>query len=457
VLFGIRAVRGDRVAQRVTRNYYMPAVIFILLVAAFNLFYHLGVSAVSDWDESRHGITAYDMVRNGDLVKTTYLGGPDYYNLKPPLGIWLIALSYKMFGVNLFALRVPSATSALLSVFLIMVWARKYFNENVSALSGAILATSTPFIRFHSGRTGDLDSQISLLILISLFLYYIAIRHDKHRFFYLSGFVISLVFLIKSFTFILPLSIMCSHLLITGKYRTLKGTDYLLFLGCVLMPILTWVIARYSQDGFRFLSAMVSYDLLKRSTSALEGHTGGPLFHLAYLWKNYSPWVLILLIVPFQIKQYLPSLNPGESKRKTAGNNLYGEPLYFLWILIPLLIATLLKTKIPWYINPVYPPLAIALAWHINKIINGQEKKVLRNFLITILIVLPFCIAEYRIAKHVTRGNRSEIQKVLFSMEDKSIAEGTEIYSLSPWKPAETMITYAMNNPAAETAGYLSI
>lgn len=51
----------------------------------FLLFTNLGETGISDCDEARHGINAYEMMQSGDYVVTTYRGEPDYWNLKPPL------------------------------------------------------------------------------------------------------------------------------------------------------------------------------------------------------------------------------------------------------------------------------------------------------------------------------------------------------------------------------------
>ncbi|MBL8993280.1 MAG: glycosyltransferase family 39 protein, partial [Spirochaetia bacterium] len=147
-------------------RYFLHLAALIVLLAAFNLFHRLGESELQNWDESRYGITAYDMLRSGDFIRTTVLGVPDYWNLKPPLGYWAICASYKIFGVNRFGLRFPAALSALLCVILLMGLARKYFSAGTALLAGLILATNIHFITRHAGRSGDLDAMLTLLYLL---------------------------------------------------------------------------------------------------------------------------------------------------------------------------------------------------------------------------------------------------------------------------------------------------
>lgn len=66
------------------------------------------------YDEQRHAVNAYEMVVNNDYLVNTYFGEPDYFNLKPPLSMWAIALSYQLLGFTLQAVRIPSAIASFI-------------------------------------------------------------------------------------------------------------------------------------------------------------------------------------------------------------------------------------------------------------------------------------------------------------------------------------------------------
>ena len=55
----------------------------LLTAGGFLLFTNLGEATISDCDEARHGVNAYEMMQSGDYVVTTYRGHTDYWNLKP--------------------------------------------------------------------------------------------------------------------------------------------------------------------------------------------------------------------------------------------------------------------------------------------------------------------------------------------------------------------------------------
>jgi hypothetical protein len=83
-----------------------------LTLAAFNLAFRIGNEMVQVWDESLFAITAQEMVESGRWIATTFRGTLDYYNSKPPLHLWLVALSFKAFDPGLVSLRLPSIVAA---------------------------------------------------------------------------------------------------------------------------------------------------------------------------------------------------------------------------------------------------------------------------------------------------------------------------------------------------------
>src|SRR5690348_17896233 len=84
----------------------------ILGLAAFNVLFRLNHQVVALWDESLYATSAIEMVRSGRIVATTFQGSLDYYNSKPPLAVWLIAIAFKAFGPSFVSLRLASAASA---------------------------------------------------------------------------------------------------------------------------------------------------------------------------------------------------------------------------------------------------------------------------------------------------------------------------------------------------------
>ena len=82
-------------------------------------FYHLSYDELKSFDEARHGVSAYEMLQTGEPIVTTYAYSPDYWNLKPPLSEWLIALGYKLFGYNALFMEKTQCTCFYFLSFLV--------------------------------------------------------------------------------------------------------------------------------------------------------------------------------------------------------------------------------------------------------------------------------------------------------------------------------------------------
>jgi len=88
----------------------------------------------------------------------TFRGELDYYNTKPPLNFWLIAVSFKLFGVSLISLRLASVIAALATVSVLMWWVRRRVGEANALFGGLVLSTMFAFFYVHACRTANTDA-----------------------------------------------------------------------------------------------------------------------------------------------------------------------------------------------------------------------------------------------------------------------------------------------------------
>ena len=92
--------------MRDSRN-YVPFFVLVLLASAL-FFLGLGTPGLFDADEPAYAGAAREMLERGDWV-TPYFNGQPRFD-KPILFYWLILLSYRVFGITEFAVRVWSAS-----------------------------------------------------------------------------------------------------------------------------------------------------------------------------------------------------------------------------------------------------------------------------------------------------------------------------------------------------------
>ena len=120
-------------------------------------FYHLSYDELKSFDEARHGVSAYEMLQTGEPIVTTYAYSPDYWNLKPPLSEWLIALGYKLFGYNALGIRFYSAFSIFLAALLCALYLWKRHNALASIF---VFSCFRPLVVFFPITVPVLQTQI---------------------------------------------------------------------------------------------------------------------------------------------------------------------------------------------------------------------------------------------------------------------------------------------------------
>jgi len=141
------------------------AAALVLLLGGFLVFEELDREPIKIWDEARGAVNAMEMPREGDWLVVRYEGKPDYWNTKPPVYVWLKVASYKLFGINEFGARFPSALAAVLTMVALLGFSRWRLGSwwpGVLAVLG--LASSAGYLGYHVARFGEPDSLLILLV-----------------------------------------------------------------------------------------------------------------------------------------------------------------------------------------------------------------------------------------------------------------------------------------------------
>lgn len=426
---------SDNLEDYINSHYYF-VVIFVLAVTVFNLFYKLSLGVIQDWDEARHGVTAFEMIKNNNFLVSTYGYNVDYYNFKPPLGMWTIALAYKIFGYSIFALRFFSAASSVFTVLIVGKILKDKVSKLASIIGMALLSTNYLFVIWHTGRTGDFDAALTLFF--TLCMYFLFKIDESIKYFYFCGFIFSLAFLLKSYATLQIVAVIGLTLLITGKISKIKFKEYLIFILCSFIPLFIWMGLRYNFDGFKFLKSMITYDLLARSTSTIEGHSGNILYYLIYFLRNnyYLAFFGIVTAVTFFI---INGFNINLQQNRLIKISL------IIWTVVPFVLFSVSKSKLVWYINPIYPPLSVLIAWIVYDLI--KNKKVNNKIKVTLIALFFICFlcGEFSIVHKINNSTISDSQNILINLgKDKSL-KNQNIYS-EQWTQSNMFITEVLDD-----------
>lgn len=360
---------GIRMSMNQIRNFLYKYGIYVLyaffiFLCAYVCFARLDAGLLQHWDEARHGVNAYEMMKDHNYIVNTYNYENDYFNLKPPLSYWGIILGFKLFGVNAFGLRFYSALAMFLTFLVIAFYLHKRHGRLAALTSMMLFLTCYDLFYWHAGRNADADAVYILFFTIGCLCLMESLLQP--RLIYVCGLMFSLGFLAKSWHACVLLPIGGLFFLFSGLLKKLKLHHYVLFLLCALGPIALWAVIRYQYDGMAFLGQMFGVDVTQR-ISWSESSNPDYFFFLNYLMHSRAILVMLgtllfcalfLLLQKFFMKQKPPA---GGLALSPAALTL------LLWIFVPFIVFSLSHTYYYWYVYPIFPGLCIAAAIAVEK------------------------------------------------------------------------------------------
>lgn len=120
--------------------------IFLTFITLFIFFYRLGAYGLFDNNEGLYAEIAHEILLSGNFVIPTLNGAP--YIEKPPLLYWLIAVSFKVFGVGEYSARMVPALAGFSTVWGVYFFMRRFKSTHAAFYSAVMLTTSIGFITF---------------------------------------------------------------------------------------------------------------------------------------------------------------------------------------------------------------------------------------------------------------------------------------------------------------------
>ncbi|MEM9933788.1 MAG: glycosyltransferase family 39 protein [Bacteroidota bacterium] len=332
--------------------------LFLLIISIFLLFYKLDHQALYLWDESRLAVKACEMIEGGHYVVPHFHGEPDMWSLKPPLMIWLQVFSIKVFGVNEFAVRFPSAVMGFLTILLMYVFSIKFLkSSSIGLWASFILLTSLGYMEVHAVRNGEYEALLTFFLLsgaLNWFLYLENIQ-DGNQYLWLSAISIGLGVLSKSVAGLLFLPGICLYTLFSGKLRSIL-TDRTFWLAVpVSIGIFIWYYLLREHLNPGYLQAVYDNELFGRFGGVIEGHQAPATFYIKDLFGDFLFWLSFLPIS-------LWGLLWAKAKERRLMIFLLSTGISYL------LLISFGQTKLEWYEIPLYPVMGLLMAMGLQAI-----------------------------------------------------------------------------------------
>lgn len=338
---------------------YLPAWTWILLgvLTLFMFFSGLSSSPFIDRDEGEYATVAQGMIERSDYV-IPHVNGRAYYE-KPALYFWLMAGSFKAFGWNEAAARLPSAISGVLLVILAVWFGYRRQDATLGFIAGIMIVTSV--INVLLARVAIMDMLLTLLTTATLVFFYEGYLSDskKGRWFFIAAWAsMGLAFLTKGpIGALIPLITVFFYTIanwnLWSAVKKARFPEGLLVFAIVAGP---WYVLAFLREGRNFWEGFFISQNVGRFTDVVLGH-GAPLWF-------YIP-VLVVLVWPWAVFG-LPTMYNAvkKSNRHIRRVDRDADLDMFLtcWCLSSLFLLSLAATKQPNYVMPVVPALVLLAA-----------------------------------------------------------------------------------------------
>lgn len=394
-------------------------VLVLLTVGIAVFFTNLGTAKLWDRDEPRNAGCASEMMERGDWIVPIF--NDELRAQKPVLLYWLMMTAYTVFGVNEFGARFWSAALAIGSVLATYFIGRRLFDARVALLGSIILATTVMFD--VAGRAATPDSVLIFCGTMSLMIFVRSVFRgpieeedvDKLRWFptdlkSIIGIYVCLGLgtLAKGpIGFLLPMAIMGMFMLIMRAatvevgpnrlanyartvWNTINPWHFLktvwamqpfvavLVILAIAAPWYVWVGLRTEGD---FLERFFLTENIARATTAMENHSGGLWYYPATILLGFFPWSVFAFPIALFVWRKLRSVP--DARTRAAFSFL------LCWVCVQVGLFSLASTKLPSYVTPCYPALALLTAFGLSAFCLQQNLVAERWFRLA-AIVLAF-------------------------------------------------------------------
>jgi 4-amino-4-deoxy-L-arabinose transferase-like glycosyltransferase len=310
-------------------------------------------------DEGNFAAETRFMVESGRWLSRRWWGEPVYTH--GVLLNWLMAVSYEIFGIGARAARLPSAIACLIAVLLTYDISRIVTGKRILGfLSAALLMLFHLWFQF-----GHLATQDMLLVCLELFGIWGLLQAEaqpKRRLLwgFLSGLVLGLGFLTKSFMILLSAAALFPYLLFEQRrhrHLTNPGLYLGLLTGVGLVGLWLWLsIAQYGD--------VVTDSLFGKITELGEKPFHADAGKFYYLWNipaNAFPWPLFSIIGAWFCWR-----DERHAKERKEVKSPYRWLLIYPFILAGML--TSFSTRTPYYTLQLHPFLAMFAAIALHRI-----------------------------------------------------------------------------------------
>lgn len=374
----------------------------VIAVAALVMIPGLWSTHLWDEDEGYFAAAAAEMFERGDWIVPTF--NHELFGHKPPLMYWGMMAGFHALGVNELAARLPSALCGILASLVTMRIGQRLFNDRAGAIAGMVLGSCVMFSVVSRAATPD--AHLTLFSVLAIYLFVraawptkadlrgdnngpmnIQMPRDWQTWAAIYG-VLGLAVLTKGPIGVLfPAASIGLFLMLQTPVANTSSADAagggtwwsiaktlgrrlspfhflrtawqmrpitgLLFVVLIAGP--WFVLVEWKTNG-QFLREFIGTHHLQRFSTSMDNHSGGFWYYPASCLIGLFPWSVFAI----------PTLMNWFRTYREQPRQRAALLLVTSWATVYLVIFSLARTKLPNYVLPAYPALALMTGHYLD-------------------------------------------------------------------------------------------
>lgn len=371
--------------------------LLLLLVAALIWFSNLEYRKLVRPDEGRYAEIPREMVASGDWL-TPRLNGIKYFE-KPALQYWATAGAYELFGQHQWTARLWSGLTGFLGILFAYFAAGRLFGREAALYSALVLGSSLLYVLI--GHINTLDMGVTFFMGAGLMAFLLAQRpsagpRENRLWMYLTWASLALAVLSKGLIgIVLPGAILVLYTLLQRDFALWKRLHLAGGLALFLALAAPWLVA-VSLVNPEFFHFFFIHEHFERFLTKSAG--------------RYHPWYTFIPILLLGILPWLAMLFDvllGGWRREGERCTFQVKHFLWLWTVFIFVFFSLSDSKLPSYILPIFPALALLIGERLAHIRP-------RTLFWQTLPILLLAAAGLGLAPEVTRFASAEVPVALY-------------------------------------------
>jgi 4-amino-4-deoxy-L-arabinose transferase-like glycosyltransferase len=398
--------------------------VYLLLFAIIIAFYLYGLGKLPllGPDEPRYAQVAREMFLTGDLITPT-LGHHTWFE-KPALLYWMIAGSFKVFGVNEWAARFGPALCGLLTIAAVWFVGREIDREEPRGFAfWSVVVTGSCLGLIVFSRAASFDVVITMTATWSLAFFLLHELRNRRRF--LAGFYVfvGLSLLAKGLVgIVIPFGVVGLYYVLRRAWPS-RSVILSLFWGMPLALAVSaiWYGPVIARHGWTFIDEFFVQHHFARYVSNKYHHPQPIYFYPVIILMLALPWTSYLIAALAKVRSW----------KWRGGDSLSIARVFSLaWLLLPIVFFSFSGSKLPGYVLPAIPAIALLVSDRLTRIFNPRWPLIIAGAtLVLVVIVLNVGAARY--------ANRESVRDLLLMADTRGYAGAPVLAQRSDDRSAE--------------------